>query len=223
MNTFRGSSWRFLLTALLTLTISGCASYRDDERKPISLWPLQTSEQKQSINLFVNGKMWINEKEVPADKIQSGRLGPWRAGASKIFEESGLFSDVKLSSEDQSDLRADIEIEQKEEFSQVLAFITGFTFGLSSIVVPQKSSDTITITTTFKDRDGHVLASSKQSETVNTWTQLFFLFAMPFRDSPATTIIAAYDDLHRIGLAEVHQKHLLNPRKAASRDLSVAR
>ncbi len=212
-----------LVTALLTIGVGGCASFRGDEHKPISTWPLQTTGQKQSINLFVNGKSWINEKEMPADNVQSYLLGPWRTQASKAYEESGLFSDVKLSSEDSTDLRAEIEVEHRNEFNQTLAFITGLTFGLSSIVIPQKTSDAVVIITTFKDKQGHVLASSKESETVNTWAQLFLVFAMPFRDSPGATLTAAHYDLHRSVLAGVHQKGLLKATAATRADLPVTR
>ncbi len=207
-----------LVTGVLVIAVGGCASFRDGERKPISSWPLHAAEQKQSINLFVNGKIWINDKREP---VQPDLLGAWRTVANEAFKESGLFSDVKLSSEDSTDLRADIDIEQKGEFSEVLAFVTGFTLGLSSIVIPQKSSDTVIIMTTFKDREGHVLASTRQSETVNTWIQLFLVFVMPFRDGQDVTMTAVYSDLHRAALVEVHQKNLLIPVKAARTDLNM--
>ncbi len=193
---------------LLSIALGGCAAFRDDKRTAITSWPLPNTAKKQSINLVVNGKAWINEKEIPADKVQSNQLGPWRMQANQAYTESGLFSEVRLASEEPADLQADINIEQRAEFSETLSFILGLTFGLSSVIIPQKGTDTFIVTASFKDRAGHVLAASKQTETVATWTQLFFVFAMPFRDGPDTTATAALYDLHRALLQDFHQKHL---------------
>ena len=212
-----------IMLALLAIGFGGCASYRNNEHIPVLTWPLQNTAQKQSINLFVTARSWINQKEVPADTVQSFRIGTWRTQASKAYEESGLFSNVKYSSEESTDLRADVEIVHRQEFNETLAFITGLTFGLSSIVIPQKHSDTFMIATTFKDKEGRVLASFTRSETVNTWVQLFLVFAMPFRDSQSVTLEAAHYDLHRSVLEGVHQKHLLKATATSQAGLPLNR
>lgn len=212
-----------IMLALLAIGVGGCASFRNNEHIPILTWPLQHAAQKQSINLFVKAQSWINQKEIPADNVQSFRLGSWRTQAGKAYEESGLFSAVKYSSEESADLRADVEIVHRQEFNETLAFITGLTFGLSSIVIPQKYSDTFTIATTFKDKEGRVLASFTESETVSTWAQLFLVFAMPFRDSQNATLDAANYDLHRSILERVHQKRLLTATATTQADRSVTR
>ena len=71
--------------------------------------------RKPSINLNVTAKAWVNKTEIPADKMQSNFLGEWRSQASKAFEESTLFSEVKLSSDDITDMQADIDIERRVE------------------------------------------------------------------------------------------------------------
>jgi hypothetical protein len=188
-------------------TLTGCASFRDDNRKAITSWPLQNFDKKPSISITLSGKAWINEKELPADKVETNYSGQWRAQTSKAFEESGLFSAVKLGMTNSADLQVDIQFEQREKFSETLSFLLGFTFGLSSLVIPQKGSTTYTVMASFKDKDGHVIDSSKQSETVSTWMQLFLLFAMPFRDGPEAMATAALYDLNRAVLQDVHEKH----------------
>lgn len=197
------------LCALFVLTLEGCASYRDDTRPPITAWPLQAPEKKQSISVVMSGKAWINDRAIPDDKVQSNWLGQWRSQASKAFEESGLFSEVKLSAEDMTDLRVEIDMEQREEYSETLSFLLGFTFGLSSVVIPQKDTLTYTAKATFKDRDGREIATSQQSESIATWIQLFLVFAMPFRDGLQNTMTATVYDLHRSILQDIHQKHAL--------------
>jgi hypothetical protein len=80
-----------IVWVLFAATLPGCASFRDDNRKAITSWPLQNLDKKPSINLNVNGKAWINEKELPADKVESTYSGQCRTLTSKAFEESGLF------------------------------------------------------------------------------------------------------------------------------------
>ncbi len=196
-----------IILILLATMLSGCASFRDDNRKTITSWPLQHPDSKPSINLNVTGKAWINEKEVPADKVESDYGGQWRAQTSKAFEESGLFSAVRLGGTNLAEIQANIQFEQRHRFSETLSFLLGFTFGLSSLVIPQKASTTYMIMASFKDKDGHLIGSSNQSETVSTWMQLFLLFAMPFRDGPETTATAALYDLNRIVLQDIHDKH----------------
>lgn len=194
---------------IAAMSLLGCATFRDDNRTPIPTWPLQSSERKPSINLNVKAKAWVNKTEIPADRVQSNFLGEWRSQASKAFEESSLFSEVKLSSDDITDMQADKDIERRVEYSETLAFITGFTFGLSSVLIPQKETTTFAVTSTFKDKDGHVMGTFKQSESVAMWVQFFLLFGMPFMDSPGTTMTAAMYDVHRAIIQDIHQKKML--------------
>lgn len=210
-----------MILILFTVAFTGCASFRDDNRKAITSWPLQSLDKKPSINLNVNGKAWINEKELPSDKVESNYSGQWRAQTSKAFEESGLFSAVKLGATTPADLQADVQFEQREEFSEKLSFLLGFTFGLSSLVIPQKSSTSYMVMASVKDKDGHVIGSSKQSETVSTWIQLFLLFAMPFRDDANTTATAALYDLNRAVLQDVHERHLFSTTASKRADITA--
>lgn len=201
-----------LLTTLClttSLLLGGCASFRDDNRTPINSWPLKAGEKKPSVNLFVTGQAWLNEDQIPADKVQSNWVGQWRTQAGKAFEESGLFSEVKLQSEEPTDLRVDVAVQMHSEYNRVLSFLLGFTFGLSSLVVPQKSTAAFTATATFTDQDGRSLGEFKQSETLATWTQMFLVFAMPFREGQQATETQVVYDLHRAILQESQQKHVL--------------
>ncbi|MCW5797378.1 MAG: conserved exported protein of unknown function [Nitrospira sp.] len=202
-----------LLTALsltTSLLLGGCASFRDDNRTSITEWPLKAGEKKPSVNLFVTGQAWVNDDQIPADKVQSNFLGQWRTQAGKAFEESGLFSEVKLGEDEPTDVRVDIAIHMHGEYSQTLSFLLGFTFGLSSLVVPQKSTAAFSVTATFTERDGRSLGEFKQSETVATWVQLFLLFAMPFREGLQATETQVVYDLHRAILQESQHKHVLS-------------
>jgi hypothetical protein len=114
---------------------------------------------------------------------------------------------VKLGTTTSVDFQADVQFEQRDEFSEKLSFVLGFTFGLASLVFPQKTSTAYVVMATFKDKDGHAIGSSKQSETVSTWIQLFLLFAMPFRDGPDAMAAAALYDLNRAVIQDVHEKH----------------
>ena len=207
-----------LTTLCLTTSflLGGCASFRDDNRTPINAWPLKAGEKKPSVNLFVTGQAWLNEDQIPTDKVQSNWVGQWRTQAGKAFEDSGLFSEVKLQADEPTDLRVEVALQMHGEYNRVLSFLLGFTFGLSSLVVPQKSTATFSATATFTDRDGHALGEFKQSETLSTWTQLFLVFAMPFREGLQATETQVVYDLHRAILQESQQKNVLSGSSVAS-------
>jgi hypothetical protein len=58
--------------------LHGCVTFRDDNRPPISSWPLANSETKQSIDIVVSGKVRTNEREIGADSVQQFWLPRWR-------------------------------------------------------------------------------------------------------------------------------------------------
>ncbi len=105
-----------------------------------------------------------------------------------------------------TDFKIDVKVHKKEEFSEALAFFLGFSFGLASLVIPQKSSEDYLLRTTIYDREGKEVASIVKSESVATWIQLFLLFAMPFRDGPGTVSKNVLYDLNRASILEAHGK-----------------
>lgn len=197
------------LLILLMVWVSGCAAFRGGNLPEVPVWPLNSSVTKKSVNLIVNAKAWINEKGIPADKVESTVLGTWRTQCLKAYEESGLFSDVRPSLDQEADLTIDIDIEKRTEFSEALAFLLGFTFALSSTVIPQREKNDFLITSVIKERDGHVTGSYKKSESVSTWIWLFWIFAMPFRDGPDTVMTQTLYDLNRATISEAHDKGVI--------------
>jgi len=108
-----------------------------------------------------------------------------------------LFSAVKEGTSD-ADLVAEINVLDRNDYSSVLAFITGFTYGL----VPSSESHAFTLSTTLKNQQGLPISTINMQETRTTWIQLFLLFAMPFQSAENDLVY----DLNRATIQEARGK-----------------
>ena len=147
--------------------------------------------------MIVSGQSIVNDsaKEVPQRFLER-----WRNDTARAYQESGLFSEVRQTTDD-SDFRAEVRILDKGEYSPVMSFITGFTMFL----IPCTATATMTVTTALKDRNGATLGSVEKSEGVTMWMELFLAFAMPFRSLDQLPIY----DLNQATILEAHSKGVL--------------
>jgi hypothetical protein len=116
-----------------------------------------------------------------------------RTMAIRAYQDSGIFSDVKIGTAD-TDFRAEINIVDRGEGNSVMPYVSGFTMGL----IPCSASDTYTVNTTLKDRQGTTLSTIQKQETTTLWIQLFLVFVMPFRSADEDLVY----DLHRATILE---------------------
>ena len=188
--------WMIVRVVVLIVAVvgvnSGCIMYREGHLPLITQWPPDVKQTKPTISLIVTGQSILNDsaKEAPQRFLER-----WRNDTVRAYQESGLFSEVRQTTDD-SDFRAEISILDKGEYSPVMSFITGFTMFL----IPSTASGTMTVTTALKDRNGTILGSFKKSESVTMWMELFLVFAMPFRSLDQLPIY----DLNRATILEAH-------------------
>ena len=193
--------WSILRVVVLMVAVvgvnSGCIMYREGHLPPITQWPPDVKQTKPTISLIVSGQSIVNDsaKEVPQRFLER-----WRNDTARAYQESGLFSEVRQTTDD-SDFRAEIRILDKGEYSPVMSFITGFTMFL----IPCTATATMTVTTALKDRNGATLGSFEKSEGVTMWMELFLAFAMPFRSLDQLPIY----DLNQATILEAHSKGVL--------------
>ena len=173
--------WMIVRVVVLMVAVvgvnSGCIMYREGHLPPITQWPPDVKQTKPTISLIVSGQSIVNDsaKEVPQRFLER-----WRNDTARAYQESGLFSEVRQTTDD-SDFRAEVRILDKGEYSPVMSFITGFTMFL----IPSTATATMTVTTALKDRNGGTLGSFEKSESVTMWMELFLAFALSFVRSVA--------------------------------------
>ena len=193
--------WMIVRVVVLMVAVvgvnSGCIMYREGHLPPITQWPPDVKQTKPTISLIVSGQSIVNDsaKEVPQRFLER-----WRNDTARAYQESGLFSEVRQTTDD-SDFRAEVRILDKGEYSPVMSFITGFTMFL----IPSTATATMTVTTALKDRNGGTLGSFEKSESVTMWMELFLAFAMPFRSLDQLPIY----DLNQATILEARSKGAL--------------
>jgi len=169
---------------------SGCIMYREGQLPPIIQWPPDVKQTKPTISLTVTGQSILNDS---AKEVPQGFLERWRNDTVRAYQDSGLFSEVRQTTDD-SDFRAEVRILDKGEYNPVMSFITGFTMFL----IPSTANTTMTVTTVLKDRSGATLGLFQKSEGITMWMELFLAFAMPFRSLDQLPIY----DLNRATILE---------------------
>lgn len=149
----------FLGLALLT----GCAGFRSGETADLGTWP-QAKEQKPSLRYVVEGKVKMNDVD---GAVQPATVKAWSDITGKAYKESNLFSSVNEGFGD-ADITAEVKVTNDGHGSMALAFISGLTL----MVIPSTAEDRVITQTTYRNRDGKVLAEVTKQDSVRTWMQI---------------------------------------------------
>ena len=181
------------LAVLLSVLLSGCASYREGELARLTGWPPNPPGAKQTISVHVTAEATLNgeRRVVPLSILEA-----WRKATFKAYRDSGLFVEVKELPA-KTDFRADVQIIDRVELHRWRAFLTGLTFGLW----PNWARDRFVVTTTVRDNKGTVVGKFETSEQVVLWQQLFLVLVMPF-NYPSSVENGAVYDLSRAAILE---------------------
>ena len=168
-------------------------------------WPPENAfSNKPSLSLSVSGT--FDHGSSPT-KVNSEFLDELKGSTIRAYEESGLFSSVRIDDK-QADLQAEVNFIQKG--SEGLAFISGFISGYTFTLIPGYAKEEDFLKTTYKDRNGKVIGQIEKEESLSFWIQFFLLFAMPFVDGPSTVIDETHFDLNRTTIEEAHKKAFFN-------------
>lgn len=169
----------FLAIALLALSTSltGCISYSQKQLAPVEAWPPLAASQpqapaaKQSAYVRLNSIYQFNGEQ----RAGGPNLTHFEKTVVESFQQSDRFSRV-TSEKEESDVYAYSTLKNNEQGNLFAAVITGATF----YVIPSTFDNTLTLETTFKDREGKLIGKVTKSETITTWMQVLFIFAVPF-------------------------------------------
>jgi hypothetical protein len=196
----------------LALVGDGCASFRAGPGVPVSMGPATTGSAR-TISVAVTGTERLGGQDLKKTNTRldvcstaptADPLRCWRDFTLQAYREAGVFASVSPGL-GASDLRAEVRILRRADPNTDTAlFVTGIFMG----IVPMKVTDEYVVTTTIRDAGGNVLGTFEKSEAVDTWMQLFMLFAMPghtFESVMKSVLI----DLNQATIAEARAQGIL--------------
>ncbi|MGH8352435.1 MAG: hypothetical protein ACRERY_02720, partial [Pseudomonas sp.] len=160
------SMLRVFVTLLGLALLTGCAGFRFGETADLGAWPA-AKEQKPSLRYVVQGGVKQNGTPAAAAPIQ---LKAWSEKVGKAYTDSGLFSSVSEGFGD-ADVVAEVKVTSDGHGNMPLAFLCGFTFG----VIPATGKEVIITETTYRDRQGNVLAQLRKQDGVRMWIHILLL------------------------------------------------
>ncbi|UVK96918.1 hypothetical protein [Pseudomonas sp. B21-048] len=168
------NKYLLFLLFLVSSTLTGCISYSQHELAPVDQWPLvQARQDKPIAYLHVTTQQQFNGE-------LSGGVGNAALVEQKMletFKESGQFKSVTTDKVDSS-LYVTSTLTNNEQGNIASAWLTGFTL----FVIPTTFSNTFTLETVFKDREGNVLGKIVKQERTRTWMQVLLIVGLPFNE-----------------------------------------
>ncbi|UVM52629.1 MULTISPECIES: hypothetical protein [unclassified Pseudomonas] len=168
------SKYLLVLLLLVSSTLTGCISYSQHELAPVDQWPpAQARQDKPSAYLHVTTQQQFNGE-------LSGGVGNAalvEQNMLETFKASGQFKNVTTDKVD-SNLYVTSTLTNNEQGNIASAWLTGFTF----FVIPTTFSNTFTLETVFKDREGNLLGKIVKQESTRTWMQILLIVGLPFNE-----------------------------------------
>lgn len=187
---------KFAVIGLVLILLPSCASFRGNRLEPISSWPPAAGAPKKTISIITKGFASVNGGATAV--VWPEILEDWNEIVVKAYTDSGLFSQV-VSGEGQTDLQAEIEILDQGKGNVVMALLTGLTL----FIFPSSATDTFTIKTAIKDKNGNVLGSFEKKDSVVLWQQVLLVFVMPFK-FPVSVVDQTLTDINRATIHEAY-------------------
>jgi hypothetical protein len=186
-------AFRYIAAVLITACIAGCVSFRSGKLAPTEPWPLRKFGQRPSATLVISGRATSNGNPGEVGKV----FDLWCQQTERAYRESGLFSSVAVGLAD-SDLRAEVAVAESDELNELATAFTFLTVG----VFPGVVTNTFTLHTEIKDRNGRTLKVLDATETSHMWIALVLLPAAALKSHQSTVADIIYD-LNRTTLTEL--------------------
>lgn len=185
------------IAMLSTLLLSGCASFPQEEITQVQSMP-NVSKYKNKPSVYVDFKFFrgnpgaTNALEVSSVKETHSDT------VKKIVTDTGLFSSVTLDEfkQKETDYTVSLHLYNHGDTggAAVSGFITGFTLG----IIPGAATDNFTLMAKITDRKNHIIASTKNKDSVTTWVGLWFIPVMG--NTPEKAINATFENQIRSAL-----------------------
>ena len=168
-------------------SLSGCASFRSHNIPPVKPWPPQSTNQKKSINVIIVG-------------VKGALFARWQDRATEVFQNSGLFSQVKSNPKRKTDFLAQINIKHTSGgtfFNAGMRFLSGFTFFL----IPITAWDEYQVETIIYNSNHKILGTYEKLERSTLWIEILLL-PLSSVMSLDTVVNSVYRDIVKSTIAD---------------------
>lgn len=204
MKTFRaGSIWKMLLVILGCLALFGCASFPGNELPKYTYEQLAVPAEKVAIDYDARF-LTMGHENAAAVRIFQEEI-------DKVFRNSQLFAS-HAPGVGTAPYHLSLTLENKGDTGG--AAITGFLSGLTLTILPGFAKDEYVLTADIKQGDT-LLKQYRYQDHMNTWIQLFMIFAMPTH-LPKDKAVEVIDNMLLNLLADLQKDGLLKPQVAAA-------
>jgi hypothetical protein len=183
---------------MLAFLGGGCA-IRAGHVGPVTMGPAGPGPAK-TISVVVSGVTEVNGHE-PESYMSAGHFS--LRATLRAYQEASVFASVTAGLA-AADRRAEVRITERSITNYAATLLASWTL----FVIPARFSEEFVVTTTILDAGGSVLGTFQKSETVETWLQLFLVFALPFQ-TPRSVYEGALTNLNRATIAEAQAQGIL--------------
>lgn len=157
----------------LALSLSGCASFTNDEVAAVDLPSMASYSNKP--NVYVDFDFFQGDPQSStANEVPQAR-DMLKPELKRAFNESGLFGRVTFDEFEKQpgdySLRLKVYNHPPGGGQMVLAFISGFTF----TIIPAMATDKYTMSLETLDDRGQSLGKNSNHDAINTWMGIWFL------------------------------------------------
>jgi hypothetical protein len=194
-----------LVFALVSVAVAGCASFRPNSLVNSATWPPAQAKQEKSVRLKVDFSAKIDGRSKDVGARQVNKLG---VAAGQIYDESRLFSAVRVEQSDAQAAPADLDAEVHVEHTSTTVFGWTLLTYLTVFVVPSVDETALATTTIFRNAQGEELGRVEKRQTITTWDHVLLIPLMIFR-YPIPVYWWTFDDLNRATLEEARQRGIL--------------
>ncbi len=165
------------VAAVIMAITTGCASFPQNEISKVNSLP-DVSQYKNKPSVFVDLNFYRGEPGNGKSAESSAARDAIMPIVEKTIKDSKLFGEVTYDEFDQKNveytLKVNVYNHGNEGSAAVSGFLTGFTLG----VIPGAATDNYTLTIEAADRNGTLLESISNKDSVTTWIGLWFIPAM---------------------------------------------
>ena len=162
-----------ILAACAVLTLSGCASFRNNEIAEVGKLP-DVSRYAQKPSVFVDTHFFRGEpgkaqlEILPIKEKMNETIG-------RTLNESALFSKYSFDEKDRASSDYVIRLDIYNHGNEGLAAVAGFISGLTFTVIPAAATDNYTLEAKLMNSAGTLINTSTNKDSITTWIGIVFL------------------------------------------------
>lgn len=162
-----------VLASCAVLTLSGCASFRNNEIADVGKLP-DVARYSNKPSVFVETHFYRGEPQQAQLEILAIK-DKINATVGRTLNESALFATYSLDEKDRATADYVIRLDIYNHGNHGLAAAAGFISGLTFTVIPAAATDNYTLEAKLLDRSGNLVSTSTNKDSITTWIGIVFL------------------------------------------------